>query len=245
MMQLYPAIDIKGGQCVRLLQGNYEKETVYSEDPVSIAQRWVREGASYLHLVDLDGAKTGVRSNQRVIKQIVEAVPIPVQVGGGMRSLEAIEAQLSLGVARVILGSAAVKRQDLIQEAIKRFGPEKIVVGVDAKDGKVAVEGWLEVTAIEAITFIKKLQELGVKTVIYTDIATDGMLCGPNIKETKAVIDASGLEVIASGGISKLDDLEKLKDIGAQGSIIGKALYTDAIDLKQAIDRFEKGLASC
>lgn len=234
-MRLYPAIDLKDGQCVRLKQGDYEVVTVYSEDPVRIAQEWEKAGGDVLHVVDLDGAKAGKSINNQVIADIVKAVKMPVEVGGGIRNLKAIEEKLSLGVSRVILGSAAVKEPELVAEAIKRFGPERVVVGVDAKSGKVAVEGWLEVTHFTALSFCQSLEKIGVTTVIYTDIAKDGMLQGPNVAETKRIIEATHLKVVASGGVSTLEDLKTLADIGCEGAIIGKALYTKAIDLAEAV----------
>lgn len=234
-MRLYPAIDLKDGQCVRLKQGDYEAVTIYSEDPVSIAKQWEAAGGDVLHVVDLDGAKAGKSINNQVIAKIVKAVKMPVEVGGGIRNFKAIEEKLSLGVSRVILGSSAVKDPAFVAEAIKRFGPERVVVGVDAKSGKVAVEGWLEVTDFTALSFCQSLEKIGVTTVIYTDIAKDGMLQGPNVEETKHIIEATHLNVVASGGVSRLEDLKALADIGCEGAIIGKALYTKAIDLAKAV----------
>lgn len=239
-MRLYPAIDLKDGQCVRLIQGDYNQVTVFGQDPVAVAKRWQDEGGSYLHLVDLDGAKAGYSSNDEVIRKIVKTLDIPVQLGGGIRDLKGIEDKLALGVERVILGSAAVKNEQLLKEALLTFGPERIVVGVDAKGGKVAVEGWLEVTTLDALLFCEKLKDLGVKTIVYTDIAKDGMMMGPNSEETQAIIEATGLQVIASGGVCRLENLEGLEKIGVEGAIIGKALYTGAIDLKEAVKQFEK-----
>ncbi|MGL4738774.1 MAG: 1-(5-phosphoribosyl)-5-[(5-phosphoribosylamino)methylideneamino]imidazole-4-carboxamide isomerase [Cellulosilyticaceae bacterium] len=240
-MQLYPAIDMKSGQCVRLRQGDYDAVTVYSEDPLAIAKKWQEMGASYLHLVDLDGAKMGCGVNDRLIQEVVQAVEIPVQVGGGIRSLGDIKEKLELGVARVILGSAAVKNRQLVQDAILQFGADRIVIGVDAKNGCVAIEGWQEVTELSALSFAEEMRAIGVTTMIYTDIAKDGMLCGPNIEETACLIQGAGVDVIASGGVQTLQDLKKLQAIGVQGSIVGKALYTGAIHLEEAVRIFEKG----
>lgn len=240
-MRLYPAIDLKDGKSVRLIQGNYDAVTVFGDDPAMMAKKWESLGGRYLHLVDLDGAKEGYSVNEAAIKRILETVSIPVELGGGIRSLEQIEAKLNLGVERVILGSAAVKNKALVKEAISRFGSDKIVVGVDAKGGKVAIEGWTEVTDLTAITFCRELAEVGVKTVIYTDIAKDGMMQGPNIKETKRLIEETGLSVVASGGIASLEDLKKVEAIGAEGAIVGKALYIEAINLKEATRLFEGG----
>nr|WP_307989895.1 1-(5-phosphoribosyl)-5-[(5-phosphoribosylamino)methylideneamino]imidazole-4-carboxamide isomerase [uncultured Niameybacter sp.] len=240
-MQLYPAIDLKDGKCVRLVQGDYDAVTVFSEEPAQIAYRWEGEGGTYLHLVDLDGAKEGRSINEAAIKSIVEAVNIPIQLGGGIRTLEQIEEKLNLGVSRVILGSAAVKNKDLVKEAINRFGSQRIVVGVDAKGGQVAIEGWLEITTLSAIDFCMELKELGVTTIIYTDIAKDGMMEGPNVEETKALVEATDMKIIASGGIAKLEDLSAVEAVGVEGAIIGKALYVGAIKLEEAVKRFEIG----
>lgn len=240
-MRLYPAIDLKDGKCVRLMQGDYNEVTVFGDNPSEIAKKWESLGASYLHLVDLDGAKEGCTINEEAIKNIVGSVSIPVELGGGIRSLEQIKAKLDLGVDRVILGSAAVKNKALVKEAISQFGKDKIVVGVDAKNGKVAIEGWLELTELSAVAFCKELSKLGVRTIIYTDIAKDGMMQGPNIEETKKLILETGLDIVASGGVASLDDLHHIEAVGAEGAIIGKALYIGAIDLKKAITLFEGG----
>lgn len=240
-MQLYPAIDLKDGKCVRLVQGNYNKVTIYSEKPSDIAKLWESQGATYLHLVDLDGAKSGSVVNEAAIRDIIEAISIPVEIGGGIRTLEAIENMLAMGVKRVILGSSAVRNRVFIEEAISKFGHEKIVVGVDTKGGRVAIEGWLEATDLSAIDFCQELQKLGVRTVIYTDIAKDGMLQGPNIQETRQLIEMTQLEIIASGGVASYDDLEQIASIQASGVIIGKALYTGTLSLQKALEQFERG----
>lgn len=237
-MKLYPAIDLKDGKCVRLLQGDYNEVTVYADNPAQMAKKWESLGAEYLHLVDLDGAKEGKGINNHAIKEIVEAVKIPVQLGGGIRSLEDIKEKLDMGVDRVILGSVAVKNKMLVKEAIETFGPSKIVIGVDAKNGMVAIEGWLKVTELSALAFCKELKEIGVTTVIYTDISKDGMMQGPNILETSKLVKETGLDIIASGGVSSIEDLKQIDSIGAHGAIIGKALYIGAIDLKEALALF-------
>lgn len=238
-MKLYPAIDLKDGNCVRLLQGDYKEVTIYGNSPAEMAKKWESLGATYLHIVDLDGAKEGKGMNDAAIREIVAAVQIPIELGGGIRTLEDIKRQLDQGVGRVILGSVAIKNKDLVKEAIKTFGPDKIVVGVDAKGGKVAVEGWLEVTDTTALSFCKELEAIGVTTVIYTDIAKDGMMQGPNIEETAKLVEATQLDIIASGGVSSMEDLERLEAIGVHGAIIGKALYIGAIDLREAAERFK------
>lgn len=238
-MKLYPAIDLKDGNCVRLLQGDYNQVTVYGNSPADMAKKWETLGGDYLHIVDLDGAKAGKGINGPAIKAIVEAVNIPIELGGGIRSLEDIKLQLERGVDRVILGSAAIKNKELVKEAVATFGADKIVVGVDAKGGKVAIEGWLEVTDVTALDFCKELEVIGVKTVIYTDIAKDGMMQGPNIEETAKLVQNTNLEIVASGGVSSIEDLEKLEAIHVHGAIIGKALYIGAIDLAEAVKRFK------
>ena len=188
-MKLYPAIDLKDGKCVRLVQGDYNEVTVYGNHPGEMAKKWESLGGDFLHIVDLDGAKVGKEVNGEAIRQIVEAIDIPIELGGGIRSIEDIELQLSRGVQRVILGSVAIKNTALVKEAIDTFGADKIVVGVDAKNGMVAIEGWLEVTDTPALAFCKELEKMGVQTVIYTDIAKDGMMQGPNLEETKKLLD--------------------------------------------------------
>lgn len=239
-MRLYPAIDLKDGKCVRLVQGDYNAVTVFGDTPSEMAKRWEKEGGSYIHLVDLDGAKEGRSINEAAIKSIIEAVDIPVELGGGIRTLSQIEEKLALGVDRIILGSAAVRDKALVKKAIDRFGSDKIVVGVDAKEGRVAIEGWLEVTDISAVDFCLALKKLGVKTIIYTDIAKDGMMQGPNVEETKRLVEATGLRIVASGGVATLEDLQAVEEAGVEGAIIGKALYLGAIDLKEAVGLFEK-----
>ncbi|NLM47669.1 MAG: 1-(5-phosphoribosyl)-5-[(5-phosphoribosylamino)methylideneamino]imidazole-4-carboxamide isomerase [Epulopiscium sp.] len=240
-MRIYPAIDIKDGKCVRLSQGRFDKVTVYNENPVEVAKAWKNAGASYIHLVDLDGALLGNQANKEVIREIVKAVNIPIQTGGGIRNLEAIQERLSLGVARVIIGTAAVKNPELVKEAIDLFGADKIVVGIDAKDGKVAVEGWEELSSVSAVDLALQMKKMGVRTIVYTDISKDGMLSGLNIQATKELIDATGMDIIASGGVASLTDLEKVSKINAEGVIIGKALYQGSIDLKEAISLYEGG----
>jgi phosphoribosylformimino-5-aminoimidazole carboxamide ribotide isomerase len=238
-MRLYPAIDIINGQAVRLVQGDYKKETVYDKDPVQVAKQWEDAGATYIHVVDLDGAQDGTWKNRETISNIVKSVHIPVQTGGGIRSLEDIEERLSVGIARVILGTVAIKNPDLVLEAVRKFGSEAIVVGIDAKEGMVAIHGWEQVSDISALDLCLKVKSMGVTTVIYTDIAKDGMMLGTNIEQTSQLIIETGMEIIASGGVSCYEDIQKVSEIKAEGVIVGKALYTKAIDLKTAIQRFE------
>lgn len=241
-MKLYPAIDIKGGQCVRLRQGQFHDVEVYSHIPAKVAGFWEESGASFIHIVDLDGALAGHSVNEEVIREIINAVHIPIQLGGGIRSIEDIEYILSLGAERVIIGTKAVESPEFIKEAVERFGSEKIVIGIDAKNGMVAVEGWEKVCNCNAVELALKMKEIGIRHIIYTDIMKDGMLQGPNIDYTKKLIDETNLDIIASGGVSAMHDLAALSEIGAGGVIIGKALYERKIDLRSAIDMFEKNV---
>lgn len=239
-MRLYPAIDIKNGKCVRLLQGQFDKETVYSDSPIEVAKRWEECGASFIHVVDLDGALDGVWTNKQTISSIVNAVNIPVQTGGGIRKIEDIEERLNVGLNRVIIGTLAIKEPEIVKEAVKRFGLDKIVVGIDAKDGMVAVHGWEEVSKVSALDLCLQMKEYGINTIVYTDISKDGMMSGPNIEQTKELVEKTGMDIIASGGVANMEDLKNVDSINAEGAIIGKALYTEAIDLTEAVKLFEK-----
>lgn len=238
-MQLYPAIDIRGGRCVRLTQGEFDKEKVYSHHPADMARKWREQGATYLHLVDLDGALAGRSVNEEVIRSIVQAVDIPVELGGGIRTMEAAERMLNLGVARVIVGTKAVERPEFMGELVSRFGAEHIAAGVDAKNGLVAVQGWEELSCLRAEDLCLRMKEMGIRHIIYTDISRDGMLTGPNVEATRALTLATGLDVIASGGVSSMEDLRRLSQAQVQGAIIGKALYENRISLKDAVKEFE------
>ena len=236
-MILFPAIDIRNGRCVRLTEGKFECETVFAEDPAEMAVRWADAGAEYLHVVDLDGALAGQSSNTEVIKRILAKVKIPVQVGGGIRTLANIEKMLALGVTRVILGSVAVRDPELVREACQKF-PGQVVVGIDAKNGEVAVEGWGIGGGIGAVELAKKMAAVGVEHIIFTDISRDGMLSGVNVEATAELAKTSGIKVIASGGVSSLADIKALQlhaADGIEGCIIGKAIYTGALDLKEAL----------
>lgn len=239
-MQLYPAIDLKNGQCVRLKQGKFKEITVYSHTPEKVAAYWQAQGASYLHLVDLDGALAGHSVNDEVIKRIADTISIPIEIGGGIRSEGAIASMLSLGVYRVIIGTKAVENPEFLQDMVKKFGKDRIVAGVDAKDGMVAVEGWEKVSGISALELCERMKEYGVGHIVYTDISRDGMLSGPNVSYTKKLTEDTGLDIIASGGMSSMEDLRKLYEAGVHGAIIGKALYEKRIDLKKAVHTFEK-----
>ena len=231
-MQILPAIDLRGGKCVNLIQGIAEQETVFSDSPVEMAKQWQAEGAEYLHLVDLDGAFQGESANLHIVREIVEVLDIPTQLGGGIRSMEHIDAVLALGVHRAILGTAALKQPSLVKQACEKHG-ERIAVGIDAKDGMVATHGWLEVSQKSAVEFAVEMDE--VQTIIYTDIKSDGMLKGPNVNATADIVNAVSADVIASGGVTSLLDIEALKNIDAYGAIIGRALYIGDLNLSDAI----------
>lgn len=233
-MRIYPAIDIKNGVCVRLKMGDMQQATEYG-DPARIALKWQQEGAQALHVVDLDAAFAGKFSNRDTVENILKAVSVPVQLGGGIRTMEDIDARLSLGVWRVIIGTAAFEDHGLVAEAAAKY-PGRIVAGIDVKNGKVAIRGWANETYTDALSLALEMKKLGIKTIIYTDIARDGMLTGPNVEGVADMVKRTGMEIIASGGMSATSDLYKLKGTGAEGVIIGKALYTGGIGLKQAID---------
>lgn len=238
-MQIYPAVDIKNGKCVRLKQGNFDAVTVYEQNPVIAAKKWIEKGATYLHIVDLDGAKEEISENEQIIAEIAKLSDVPVQTGGGVRSLKDIERKLQKGVSRVILGTVAVRQPELVKQAVEKFGSDKIVVGIDAKEGYVAIAGWEEISNVSALDLCLKMKEYGVKTIVYTDIAKDGMMSGINLEATKELIEKTGMYIIASGGISNMADLENVQKINAHGVIIGKALYQQTLDLKQVIKKFE------
>lgn len=238
-MQLYPAIDIKGGKCVRLTQGLFDNVKVYSDIPSDMAKLWTSQGATFLHLVDLDGALAGRSVNESVIESIVSSVNVPVQIGGGIRSREAVKNMLNLGVRRVIIGTKAVENPEFIKELIDEFGPERIVVGIDAKDGMVAIEGWGKVSSIHAAVLCSQMKTFGVRHIVYTDISRDGMMTGPNVPATKKLTDETEIDIIASGGVSCMEDLQELYSQGIRGAIIGKALYERRVDLREALKRFE------
>jgi phosphoribosylformimino-5-aminoimidazole carboxamide ribotide isomerase len=238
---IIPAIDIKDGRCVRLYQGDYEQITVFDHDPVAVARKWEKLGAERIHVVDLDGAKAGRPVNAQVVFAIVRAINIPVQLGGGLRDAAAVEAALNLGVERAILGTAAVRDPSLIARLVEQHG-ERIVVGVDARGGWVAAQGWTETSHIKADDLIQRMGVLGVRSVIYTDIGRDGTLSGPDLAGVTELVRADGPEIIASGGVGALDDLVALAKTGVAGVIVGKALYTGAIELPRALE-VVKGIA--
>lgn len=234
-MLIIPAIDLKEGQCVRLLQGRKDDSTVYSDDPVATARKWQSYGAKLLHVVDLDGAFTGDQKNLESILQIRKGVAMEIEVGGGIRDLARIDQLLGLGIDRIILGTVAVEKPELVKEACTKY-PGRVLIGIDAKNGFVAVKGWVEVTKVLAADLARQMQDAGSAGIIYTDIAKDGMLAGPNIEATAALVRSLSIPVIASGGVSSLDDIRRLCAIpNLFGAITGKALYSGAIDLGEAI----------
>lgn len=233
-MILFPAIDIRGGKCVRLIQGDYDQEIVYNDSPTAMAKEWQRQGAEYIHVVDLDGAKTGNSLNREAIEQIAGAVSIPVQVGGGIRSMDIVDTHIACGVSRVIIGTAAIADKQFLNDAVAKYG-DKIAVSIDAWNGLVATDGWTETSDVKAVDLLLELVEIGVKTVIYTDIAKDGMLQGPNLHELKMMNDASAIDIIASGGVSTEEDIAELRKLDMYGAIIGKALYEGKLSLEKIV----------
>ncbi len=236
-MQILPAIDLKDGACVRLQQGDFNLLTVYNQDPLQVLRELEQEGANYLHVVDLDGALAGSSRNLEVVKRLVASEKMPIEVGGGIRSLQQIETVLALGVQRVILGSVAVKNPELVAEACRLF-PQQVVAGIDAREGIVAVEGWCSSGSIEATELGKKMADVGIETIIFTDIARDGMLSGVNVEATVELAHKTGVGIIASGGVASIEDIRALKAVeteGVVGCIIGKAYYTGKINLAEAI----------
>ncbi len=232
--EVIPAIDLRGGRCVRLLQGDYDRETAYSDDPVAVAERWASLGAPRLHVVDLDGAREGAPRNQEVLAAICRAVPIPVEVSGGIRTAGAIAAALAYGAQRIQLGSIAVKDPSLTREAIVRFG-DAIVVSIDARDGEVRTDGWLQGSNVRAIDLARELAEAGVARLMFTDIGRDGMQTEPNFDAYRELLAAVSCPVVASGGVSTVEHLVRLAEIGCEGAIVGKALYESAFTLPEAL----------
>lgn len=234
-MQIIPAIDIKGGKCVRLTKGDYSRETIYEHDPMIMAKKWKEQGATFIHIVDLDGAKEGKPVNIETIKQIIEKVNIPVQVGGGIRSFETAKTLIDNDVNRIILSTVALENAELLKKLLKEY-KEKIIVSLDAKNGKLMKKGWLEGTDMDVSSTISQLELLGLETIIYTDTSRDGTLEGPNFEEIENVRKQTKCRLIIAGGLSSISDIKKLKELNVDGVILGKSLYEGKIDLKEAIN---------
>ncbi|MBO5411008.1 MAG: 1-(5-phosphoribosyl)-5-[(5-phosphoribosylamino)methylideneamino]imidazole-4-carboxamide isomerase [Clostridia bacterium] len=233
-MQIFPATDILGGKVVRLTKGDYNQVKIYADSPAEMARKFMKDGAFNLHMVDLDGAKDGAPVNFEAIKEAAQIKELFIEVGGGIRDMNRIEAYLDLGVKRVILGTAAIRNYPFVEEAVKKYG-SAIAVGVDAKNGLVAVNGWQETTTVNSVEFCKKLRDSGVATVIYTDISKDGMLSGTNLEIYKELSEIKGLDIVASGGITFADEIRTLADMGIYGAIVGKAVYEGKLSLKDAL----------
>ena len=235
-MEVIPAIDLRGGKCVRLYQGDYKRETVYSEDPVEVAARWVSQGATRLHIVDLDGARSGTPANLAAVKDIASSVSVPIQLGGGIRTIDTANAVMALEVERVMIGTAAVESPDLIRSLFEHLSSDQVVVSVDARDGFVAVKGWTRATEVLASDLISNMVENGVRRFMYTDIARDGTLTEPNFGAIQELLNRTGAVLLAAGGISSLRHLTRLAELGVEGAVVGQALYTGAIELREALE---------
>ncbi len=234
-MQIWPAIDLRGGKCVRLRQGDYNRETVFSDDPVAVARQFAAAGAKYLHLVDLDGAREGSPVNLPVVQDIVEAVNMQCELGGGIRDEQSIEELLEFGLTRLVIGTSAIKHTDWFRNVCRQF-PGRLVLGIDARDGRVATDGWLETSDTSAIDLARQFAGEPLAAIVYTDIATDGMMAGPNVAAMAEMQGAIDLPVVASGGVTTLDDVGKLAKAGLAACIIGRAIYEGTIDLQQAVE---------
>ena len=234
-MLIFPAIDLYGGKAVRLYKGDYQNMTVYSDDPLSVARDFVSAGATCIHMVDLEGARDGTTPNLDIVRSIAQNTPLFTEIGGGIRTMETVRAYLEAGVDRVILGTAAVTDPDFLKEALAEYG-ERVAVGVDIKDGRVAIKGWLETAEDDALTFCEKMQALGVRTIISTDISKDGAMMGANHELYRTLSERFDLQIVASGGVSSIEDVKRLRALDLYGAIIGKAYYTGAIDLVEAIE---------
>ena len=238
-MEVIPAIDLRGGRCVRLHQGDFDRETVFSDDPVSMALQWQEQGGRRLHVVDLDGAATGEPAHLEAISSIVAALDIPVQVGGGIRSAATARAWLDAGVARVVIGTAAVRDPEIVREVCRVHGSERVVVSIDARDGMVALQGWTEASEVSVLDLAHQMSGLGVVRLLYTDIDRDGMLTGPDVETNARLVQDTGMAVLASGGVASVEDVRRLVPTGAEGVIVGRALYTGAVTLPEAVSAAE------
>ena len=235
-MIIFPAIDIKDKKCVRLTQGDFDKVNVYGEDPSLMAKKWADYGAEFIHVVNLNGSRDEIGINDETLSKVAKAIDVPIQVGGGIRDEKRVKELLDLGINRVIVGTMAIENKELLKELIEKYKAEKIVVSIDAKNGKVATHGWEKVSDIDSVDLCKELEQIGVKTIVYTDISKDGMLEGPNFDIYKELSQKTSLDIIASGGVTSIDDVKRLLDMNMYGAIIGKALYDNRIDLKEVLD---------
>ena len=235
-MIIFPAIDIKDNKCVRLTQGDFDKVNVYGEDPSLMAKKWADYGAEFIHVVNLNGSRDEIGINDETLAKVAKSVDVPIQVGGGIRDEKRVKELLDLGINRVIVGTMAIENKELLKELIEKYKADKIVVSIDAKNGKVATHGWEKVSDIDSVDLCKELEQIGVKTIVYTDISKDGMLEGPNFDIYKELSQKTSLDIIASGGVTSIDDVKRLLDMNMYGAIIGKALYDNRIDLKEVLD---------
>ena len=235
-MIIFPAIDIKDKKCVRLTQGDFDKVNVYGEDPSLMAKKWADDGAEFIHVVNLNGSRDEIGINDETLSKVAKSVDVPIQVGGGIRDEKRVKELLDLGINRVIVGTTAIENKELLKELIEKYKADKIVVSIDAKNGKVATHGWEKVSDIDSVDLCKELEQIGVKTIVYTDISKDGMLEGPNFDIYKELSQKTSLDIIASGGVTSIDDVKRLLDMNMYGAIIGKALYDNRIDLKEVLD---------
>ena len=236
-MEIIPAIDIRGGKCVRLYQGDYGQQTTFADNPVEVALQWKSQGARWLHVVDLDGAAVGEPRNAAVVKRIIDRSALLVELGGGIRKEEVAEELLHSGVSRIVLGTAAIEKPELVEKLNRRFG-QAVVVGLDARDGKIAIHGWRKDTVFDVLDLAREMTRIGVKRFIYTDVRRDGTLTEPNFDAIGKLVDRLDVPVVASGGVARLEHLQRLGELGVEGAIIGKALYTGDINLREAIARF-------
>ncbi len=239
-MEVIPAVDIRGGKAVRLFQGDYGRETVFDDSPVDAAQRWIDIGVTRLHVVDLDGAKTGEQVNLDLVGRIAALSDVPVQLGGGVRTIEAAQRAVDKGVDRVIVGTAALENVEFVETLCSSIGPERVVVGVDARDGYVAVRGWTEESTTPADALIARMEEIGVLRMVYTDITRDGTRTEPNFQQVDELLRASKLKMLVAGGVSHIEHIRRLADLGAEGAIVGTAAYTGDIDMRQAVEEQER-----
>ena len=233
-MEIIPAVDIRDGKCVRLAQGDYARETVFGDDPIAMARQWAAQGATRIHVVDLDGARSGVASNAPIVQAIARSVSVPVQTGGGMRSMDVLRSMLDAGLDRVVLGTAAVKDPAFLAEAIA-FAGDRLIVSVDAREGRVALEGWTEATDLDSLAFVQQLAAQGVVRVVYTDILRDGVTDGPNLEMYQRLVAQTSVRIISAGGVTSVDDLRRLAACGIEGAIVGRAIYTGDVRLPEAL----------